>query len=148
MSEILIVSPKKKGNTYDVASYLKANNDADMYVIDGGWTPDLRKYRHIVLCSGIYADKVHKLLSEWIKEINIKELTEDTKFHLFLTWFGRCKSDAHAMKDVAKVMEEKGLSFNDSYGSCYGGNFLIRSGHPDGVDFKYAQEWMREQVKE
>lgn len=65
MNSILIVSPKKEGNTYQVASYLKANSDAEMYAIDGGWKPDLDKYEHIVLCSGVYAGKIHRELIAW-----------------------------------------------------------------------------------
>ena len=146
MNSILIVSPKKEGNTYQVASYLKANSDAEMYVIDGGWKPDIEKYEHIILCSGIYADKVHCDLVKWLQEIDSKKVQKNTKIHLLLTWFGRGKSDLHAMQQVEKILNEKELCFNINYGTCLGGKSIIRSGHPDGADFSQALSWMREQT--
>lgn len=144
---ILIVSPKKEGNTYAVASYLAANSDAKLCIVDGGCAPEIENYEHIVLCSGVYGDKIHSSLSNWLKSIDKKKLKESVKFHLFLTWFGRGKSDVHAMEQVAKVLKEKELAFNKNYGSCFGGMFVIRKGHPNEEDFSKALEWMREQVK-
>lgn len=146
-SSILIVSPKKEGNTYQVASYLKANSDADIYVIDGGWKPDLEKYNHIVLCSGVYGDKIHGELSSWLRSIKSENIKADTVFHLFLTWFGRGKSDLHAMQETEKILADKGLRLIENYGSCFGGKLVVRTGHPDGEDFSQALSWMREQTK-
>lgn len=143
----LIVSPKKEGNTYEVASYLKANSDAKLYTIDGGFAPDLEEYEHIVLCSGVYGDKIHNSLLKWISSLDKEIVKDSAEFHLFLTWFGRGKSDYHAMQQVAKALQEKELKFDENYGTCLGGKSIIRSGHPNGGDFVKALEWMREQVK-
>ena len=143
----LIVCPKKEGNTYEVASYLKANSDADLYIIDGGFKPDIDDYEHIVLCSGVYGDKIHNALVEWLKSIDKNRIKMSAKFHLHLTWFGRGKSDAHAMEQVEDILRDKEVVFNRNYGSCFGGKFVIRREHPNGNDFRNSLEWMREQIK-
>lgn len=144
---VLIVSPKKEGNTYEVASYLTTNSAAKLYVVDVGCEPDIENYEHIVLCSGVYGDKIHDSLSQWLDSIDMKKLKESVKFHLFLTWFGRGRSDVHAMEQAAKILKGKELVLNENYGSCFGGKFVIRKGHPNNEDFSKALEWMKEQVK-
>ena len=148
MSKVLIVSPKNKGNTYKVASYLKENSDVSLYIIDSGVEFDISEYEHIVLCSGVYGDKIHGLLFKWLKSIDKKRIKESAKFHLYLTWFGRGKSDEHTMEQVANILKEKGLNFDRNYGSCFGGGmFIIRRGHPNSEDMEKALEWMKEKEK-
>lgn len=76
-----------------------------------------------------------KSTTAWIQETDFKKVQKNTKIHLFLTWFGRGKSDLHAIQQVGKLIAEKELCLNTNYGTCLGGKSIIRSGHPNGEDF-------------
>lgn len=142
----LIVSPKKEGNTYKVAAHLKANADADLLILEGGEACDLQKYDHIVLCSGVYGDKLHSALSGWLKRTERERFKQDVRFHVFLTWFGRGASDQRAMAEAARLLAEKGFGCDENYGSCFGGKFIIRKGHPDTGDRSKALAWLKQKI--
>jgi len=144
---IMIVSPKKEGNTYKVAKYLQERTEAELFVIENGGGTELKQYEHIFVCSGVYGDKIHKSLSVWMNGLKRKDLHENVRFHVFLTWFGRGASDRHAMNEAVRILEGKGIPYNESYGSCFGGMFFIRKGHPNDADLQNALAWMQSQVK-
>lgn len=142
-AKILIICPKQDGNTYRVAEAMKANTNADLLVLENPSGYVLEDYNHIVICSGVYGDKIHAQLYGWLSELKESSLQEDVIFHVFLTWFGRGKSDRNAYKEAAKILKSKGIACSRSYGSCLGGKWFIRAGHPNGDDFKQAVAWLK-----
>lgn len=138
----LIVCPKASGNTFKIAKYLRDSTDADLLVLEGNGTTDLKRYEDIYLLSGIYAGKIHKNLSSWLTAIQEEDLVSHPVFHTFLTWFGRGNSDQTAFDEIRSILEEKGASCDPDFESCFGGMAFIRKGHPDDKDLNKALDWM------
>lgn len=142
-AKILIISPKQKGNTYQVAEAMKANTNADLLILENPSGYVLEDYNHIVICSGVYGDKIHSTLSSWLTNLKESSLHECVTFHVFLTWFGRGSSDRNAYKEAASLLKSKGFAFSKNYGTCFGGKWFLRKGHPNGEDFKQAVIWLK-----
>ena len=63
---------------------------------------------------------------------------------MFLTWFGRGQSDRTAMKAVRNILEEKSMSLEDDYMTCYGRKLgIIRYSHPNEEDYKRVLNWVK-----
>lgn len=139
----LIVCPKASGNTYRIADYLKKQTGADLLVLEGNGTADLSRYDDVYLLTGIYAGKVHKNLSKWLRELKDEEVSGKPAFHVFLTWIGRGSSDQTAFNEVQTILNEKGATCDSDFESCYGGMAFIRKGHPDQQDMNQALAWMK-----
>lgn len=142
MSE-LIVCPKDSGNTFKIAQYLKENTGADLLILEGNGTADLSRFEDIYLLTGIYAGKIHKNLSRWLKELDEDDLSYKPAFHVFLTWLGRGSSDQTAFDEIQAILNEKGTSCDPDFDSCFGGMAFIRKGHPDDRDLNKALGWMK-----
>jgi|GEM_PF-1298999 len=140
---VLIVCPKGKGNTYNVSRYIANNSDAELLIINQNDAKDMKKYKTIILCSGVYGGKVHKHLLEWIEQIEKTSIHENAKFYMFLTWFGRGQSDKNAIKEVKVFLEKHKLSLDDDYITCYGGKSIIRQDHPNKEDCEKVLNWLR-----
>lgn len=141
---LLLVCPKSKGNTFYVCSYIAKNSDAELFVINQSEINDLKKYKFIILCSGVYGDKIHKNLLRWIGQIEKKAIHENVKIYMFLTWFGRGQSDKNALKEVKTILEKKKISLEDDYITCYGsGMGIIRYNHPNKEDCEKVLNWVR-----
>lgn len=146
MDRVLLAVGKNHGNSYKVAKYLKNCYDfIDLYIIEDSRI-DFSIYKHIVLFSGVYADKVHARLSDWLSKDHY--FHNDVVFHVFLTWFGRGKSNDHAYVQVEGLLNSRGYSCDIHYGSCLGEWFFIRKGHPDNNDFINTHFWFDTYVKE
>lgn len=96
----LIVCPKESGNTFKVCRYLSNNSKIDIKVIAKTTKYDLPYYDAIILASGVYGNHVHKNISTWINSIEKNTINSNTKFYVFLTWFGRGDSDRVAFNEV------------------------------------------------
>lgn len=140
---VLIVCPKDKGNTYHVSRYIADNSDAELLIVNRNERRDLKKYDSIILSSGVYGGRVHKDLLGWLNQIEKSSLHENAMLHIFLTWFGRGQSDKDAIEDIKKFLEDKELSLEDEYMSCYGGKWFIRRSHPDKEDCEKVLDWLR-----
>ncbi len=143
---VLIVSPKGKGNTYNLSRYIAKNIGAELLVLEKKEERDWKDYDSIILSSGVYGGKVHKNLMEWLKGIEKTSINGDASFHMFLTWFGRGRSDKDAIKELKKFIEKNELSFDDDYMACYGGKGFIRHGHPDNEDCKKVLNWLKSKL--
>jgi hypothetical protein len=63
---------------------------------------------------------------------------------MFMTWFGRGKSDRSAMKKVNASLNIISAELQDDYISCYGENMIfIRRGHPDREDYEKILNWVQ-----
>jgi hypothetical protein len=63
---------------------------------------------------------------------------------VFLTWFGRGQSDKSAIQGVKKILEEKTMSLENDYMTCFGkGIGIIRYSHPNKEDCEKALNWVK-----
>jgi len=139
----LLVCPKNKGNTYKVCAYLKRNTDIDMKIIDNDEEFSVNEYKKIILSSGVYGGTPHGYLKDWIISLDEGEI-KNTKFYLFLTWFGVDETDEKTKKEVDSLLKEKGVKLEDDYQTVYGQKFLIiRFGHPNKKELKRVSEWVQ-----
>ena len=143
---VLLVCSKERGNTFDVCNYISNNIDVDLLVINKKEINDLKKYKSIILCSGVYLGAVHKNLLEFIAKIDKTSFHKDAKIYLFLTWFGRGKSDKTAISKVKYALEKKNLNLAENYFSCFGGKGPIRNAHPDKDDFNNVLNWIKSTI--
>ena len=140
---VLLVCPKSKGNTFNVCSYVANNSDAELLVLNQNQVNDLKKYKSIILCSGVYGGEVHKDLLRWLNQIERTLIHENAKVYVFLTWFGRGQSDKSAIKGVKNIIKEKKMSLENDYMTCYGGRWIIRYGHPNKEDCEKVLNWVK-----
>ena len=63
---VLLVCPKNKGNTSIVCSYAANNSDAELSVLNQSQVNDLKKYKSIILCSGVYGGEAPKRFTDRI----------------------------------------------------------------------------------
>lgn len=143
----LLVCPKGKGNTYDVSRYVADNSGAALLVINQDEGNDLREYTSIILCSGVYLDKVHQGLLGWLGQVKKTSIHENAKFYMFLTWFGRGQSHKNAIKAVKYILGEHKINLENDYIACYGGKGIIRYGHPNKEDCEKILDWVRQKTK-
>ena len=140
----LLVCPKSKGNTFNVCSYVANNSDAELSVLKQSQVNDLKKYMSIILCSGVYGGKVHKDLLRWLNQIERTSIHENAKIYVFLTWFGVGQSDKSAIRGVNNILEEKKISLESDYMTCYGKKMVfIRYSHPNKEDCEKVLNWVK-----
>ncbi|MBN1290190.1 MAG: hypothetical protein JXA49_11215 [Actinobacteria bacterium] len=138
----LLACPKNKGNTFDVCSYVADNSGVELLAISQNRVNDLKDYTSIVLCSGVQGGKVQKGLLRWLNSIQRTSIDENAKIYLFLTWFGIGQSDKSAVNEVKNTLEEKKMSLENDYMTCYGGKGIIRFSHPNKEDFETVLNWV------
>jgi len=140
----LLVCPKSKGNTFKVCSYVVNNSNAELSVLNQSQVNDLKKYMSIILCSGVYGGKAHKDLLRWLNQIERTQIHENAKIYVFLTWLGRGQSDKSAIKGVKNILEEKKMSLENEYMTCYGKVMgIIRHSHPNKEDCERVLNWVK-----
>lgn len=140
----LIVTPKSKGNTYNVASYMAQKSGAKLFVTSSGQPEDLSRYDEIILCSGVYAGKAHAGLLKWLNRLSKDQLSQQAKFRILVTWFGRSNSNETAEKEIINALVQKRMSYDPECKDCLGGKGFIRSGHPDQADLDQAMSWLEQ----
>ncbi len=138
----LIITPKSKGNTYDVASYMAQKSGAQLLVTGSGQMEDLTRYDELVLCSGVYAGKAHAGLIKWLNQLSKDQLSTQARFRILVTWFGRSNSNETAEKEIMKALAQKGLTYDKNCKDCLGGKGFIRSGHPNQADLDQVMTWL------
>lgn len=144
---VLLVSPKGKGNTFKVCKYVANNCNAELLVLNQSNIKNLKNYKTIILCSGVYGGKAHEDLLRWLKQLEKSSIHENTKIYMFLTWFGRDQSDKEAINEVKNILEEKKISLESDYMKCYGqGLFIIRHGHPNNKDCERVLNWVKSKI--
>ncbi len=140
----LLVCPKSKGNTFNVCSYVANNSDAELLVLNQRQVINLKKYTSIILCSGLIGGKVHNNLLRWLNQTDKTSINENAKIYMFLTWIGRGQLDKIAVKGVKDILEEKKISLENDYMTCYGNAMgIIRRGHPNKEDFERVLNWVK-----
>lgn len=140
---VLMLCPKKRGNTFMVSQYVVNNSDVDLYIIDYSKNINLKKYTSIIICSGVYGKAVHKRLIKWMKKLDSSSIHKNAKIYLFLTWLGRGKTDRKTFMNVEKILKKNNLSLESDYITCFGGKLFIKRSHPNQEDFKSVLEWVK-----
>ncbi|HZK39934.1 MAG TPA: flavodoxin domain-containing protein [Clostridia bacterium] len=136
------MSSRESGNTFNVCQHVSSNSDVELQRAAKTDKQDLSPYDAIILASGVYINHVHINILKWIKSIETNTITSNTKFYLFLTWFGRGDSDKAAIHEVKHLLGEKGIKLEDNYMKCFGkGMGVVRSAHPNEEDFKSVLLW-------
>jgi menaquinone-dependent protoporphyrinogen IX oxidase len=139
----LFICPKQRGNTFTVCDYISKHTDIDLKFINKQEIFRLDKYKTIILCSGVYMGKAHSNLTKWLKNITKNQIVENTKFYMFMTWFGRGKSDRNVLKKIDSYLKRVDAKLEDNYSTCFGqGMGIIRIGHPDNTDFEKILTWV------
>ncbi len=143
---ILLVCPKSKGNTFKICSYVANNSNAELLVLDQNQVIDLKKYKSIILCSGVHGGKIHENLRRWLNQIERTSLHENVKIYVCLTWFGRDDSDKNAIKEIKNILEKKKIILEDDYITSYGQKWIIRHGHPNEEDLERVLKWVMQKT--
>lgn len=133
----LLVCPKQSGNTFTVCDYVSKHADIDLKFINKKEIFRLDGYKTIILCSGVYVDKPHANLTKWLENLTMNQIDKNTKFYMFMTWFGRGKSDKIAFEKINLDLKKIDAKLEDNYSTCFGQRMgIIRSGHPNNDDLK------------
>ncbi|MPM17971.1 hypothetical protein SDC9_64371 [bioreactor metagenome] len=141
----LVICPKKSGNTHHVCQYVCSSSGAELMALGGAAGPDLGGFDIIIFASGIYAGRLHKNILEFAKNIQPAALKPGVKIYMFMTWFGRGGSDQMAMTELRKTLDEKGLTLEENYMTCFGkGMGVVRMSHPNDADCKNVLAWVKE----
>jgi menaquinone-dependent protoporphyrinogen IX oxidase len=139
----LLVCPKQSGNTFMVCDYVSKHADIDLKFTNELESFQLDEYKTIILCSGVYIGKAHINLTKWLENISNEQIVKNTKFYMFMTWFGRGNSDQTVLKKIDSDLKRIDAKLEDNYTTCFGqGMGVIRSGHPDNTDFEKILTWV------
>ena len=138
----LFICPKQSGNTFAVCDYVSKHSDIDLKFVNEQELFQLDEYETIIFCSGVYMGKAHKNLTKWLENIAKNQIGKNTKFYMFMTWFGRGKSDMDVFKKIDFDLKKIDAKLEDNYSTCFGqGMGIIRRGHPDNADFEKILTW-------
>ena len=108
------------------------------------------------LGTGIYGAKPNTDMLNYLNEMNPKN---NVNFALFITWFGRGKTDKAVYDKIKATFEAKGQRLLENYYSClFEGHSIIArvigrivfpnaKGHPTAEDLSNARKWARELIK-
>jgi flavodoxin len=147
------------GNTEKVAKEIAAELNCQSVRITEGFgssTLDLNDFDFVFVGTGNIWGNPHAPLLSYLKEMN---LTGSRRFALFMTRFGRGKSDRDVFDKVKAAVEAKGQVMLDDYFKCMGeGRTALWSGlgrmighdargHPDAEDLNAARKWAKELTK-
>ncbi|MFA9422020.1 MAG: flavodoxin domain-containing protein [Sedimentibacter sp.] len=141
----LIVCPKTFGNTYKVCDYMSRELGIELKVINSTTKINLEDYDAIIVASGIYGNHPHKNISNWINNIQSRNIKSNVKFYTFFTWFGRGKSDVDCFNEIKNLLEQKNIKLEDNYMKCFGGGMgFVRKSHPNQDDYNNVMQWAKE----
>ncbi|NCC71706.1 hypothetical protein EOM09_09110, partial [bacterium] len=79
-----VICPKESGNTYSVCQYICSNSESELTVLPDTAKINLACYDIIILASGVYANRVHKNILEFVKSVEADALKPEAKIHMFL----------------------------------------------------------------
>ncbi|HHU36756.1 MAG TPA: hypothetical protein GXZ47_05960 [Treponema sp.] len=141
---VLLICPKKSGNTFTVCEFVSKHAAIDLKVVNEREHYRIDDYKTIILSSGVYMGKPHVNLTKWLETITKKEIDTSTKFYMFMTWFGRGKSDKTVMRKIDSYLSRVDAKLEENYSTCFGqGMGLVRMGHPDSTDLEKTLNWVK-----
>lgn len=144
----LLICPKKSGNTFSVCDYLSKHAEMDLKILSKQNDIHLKEYDTIILSSGIYMGKAHINLMKWLESISEEQINPDTKFYMFVTWFGRGESDKTVFRKIDSTLKKADAKLEENYSSCFGqGMGLVQIGHPNAADLEKILNWVNDLEK-
>jgi flavodoxin len=139
----LLICPKQRGNTFTVCDYISKHTDSDLKFANEQESFQLEDYNTIILCSGVYGGNAHNNLVKWVESITKDQIVNNTKFYMFMTWFGRGKSDKTVLEKIDFKLKRVNIKLEDNYSTCFGqGMGIIRMGYPNNTDFEKVLKWV------
>lgn len=147
------------GNTEKVAREIASELDCQCVKIAEGFdssTLDLNNFDMVFVGIGNYWGNPNADLLNYLKEMNLKN---SRQFALFLTRFGRGKSDKDVFDKIKMAVEAKGQVMLDNFYECFGeGRTAFWSGlgrlighdargHPNAEELSAARKWAKELIK-
>ncbi len=134
------------GNTRKVVDYVAQNMDVDIINIAENQHPDVSTYRSIILASGIYFNRIHRLLNDFVEEISLRG-----KRVAIVYTCGFCYWDY--ARAVGKRLSQRGAVY---LGSCHCRGFDtfgplkilggIAKGHPSDGDLRRILKNLKEML--
>jgi flavodoxin len=151
----IVLYSSKSGNTEKIASEIASELSCSCIKITKDFnssTANLRDFDFVFLGTGIYGAKPDADLLNYINEMNPKN---NVNFALFITWFGRGKTDKAVYDKIKATVEAKGQRLLDNCYSCLfeGPSIIARlifpktRGHPTAEELSNARKWARELIK-
>ena len=152
MKSIVLYSTKG-GNTEKVAGEIASELGCQCMKVAKDFDPsalNLNDYDMVFVGTGNYAGRPNADMLNYLKGI---ELKNSRQFALFLTWFGRGKSDKGVFDRIKTVLEAKNQKVLDNCYKCQGeGHNLLQRffawamghgcrGHPDASELSAARTW-------
>jgi flavodoxin len=147
------------GNTEKVAREIASELGCQCVKITEGFdssTLDLNDFEMVFVGTGYYWGNPNAALLKCLKEMNLKD---SRKFALFMTRFGRGKSE-DVFNKIKMAVEAKGQIMLDNFYECLGeGRTAFWSGmgrlighdargHPNAEELSAARKWAKEIVKQ
>ena len=157
--KIIVLYSSKGGNTEKVAKEIASELNCQCIKIAQDFdksTLDLNDFDLVFVGTGNYVAKPNADMLNYLKEMNLKS---SRQFALFMTWFGRGKSDVSAFEKIKVTVEAKGQKMLENYYKCQGvGSNAFNRGlsvlmghnarnHPNAEDLSAARKWAKELAK-
>ena len=152
----VVLYSSKGGNTEKVAGEIASELNCPCIKITknpNSSNVNLNPYDLVFVGTGNYLAKPNADMLNFLKETNLEG---SRQFALFVTWFGRGKSENDVFETLKRVLEHKGQKMLDTYYTCLGeghssGTRMFSRlighdarGHPDAEELVAARKWATE----
>ena len=154
----IVLYSSRGGNTEKVANEIASELNCQCVKVDkdsDASTVDLNGFDLVLVGTGNYASKPNADMLKYLKGMH---LNSSKRFALFMTWFGRGKSDKDVYDKMKMAIEESGQEMLENCFKCQGeGHTAMTSlvarlmghdsrGHPNAEELSAARRWARELV--
>jgi len=152
----IVLYSSKGGNTEKVAKEIASELNCQIVKIGEDFdssTVDVNDFDLVFVGTGNYVAKPSAKMLDYLKEMKPKD---SKQFALFMTWFGRGRSDEVVFEKMKTAVEANGQKMSKSYYKCQGEghNAMARlfarlmghdaRGHPNAEDLSAARKWAKE----
>ena len=152
----IVLFSSKGGNTEKIAKEISSELNCQCVNVNKGFdssTLDLNDFDLVFVGTGVYAGKPNVDMLNYLNEIN---LNNSRQFAVFMTWFGRGKSDKTAFDKMKTAIEGKGQKTLQSCYECQGEGHTAMTrgisrlmghnanGHPNAEELSAARKWAKE----
>ena len=155
----IVIYSSKGGNTEKVANEIASELNCQCVKIAKDFdksTLDLNGFDLVFVGTGNYVAKPDADMLNYLKDMHLKN---SRQFALFITWFGRGKSDKAVFDKIKTAIEGNGQEMPESCYKCQGEGHTAMSrliarlmghdarGHPNAEELVAARKWATELAK-
>ena len=155
----IVLYSSRGGNTEKVANEIASELNCQQLKVGkdfGKSNLDLNSFDLVFVGTGNYAAKPNADIVNYLKETSLKN---SRQFALFMTWFGRGKSDKAVFDKMKTTIEASGQEMLENCYKCQGEGHtmftrliarLMRHdarGHPNAEELGAARKWAKELAK-